>query len=134
MPPKKGATPALQDEWRGDSAKWCQDKKLDSLDSRMRAKTSRVLDALTAQGFRPKIYYAWRSVAVQHRLFEEGNSKVRFSFHNAQMKNGTLAGLHAYSLIVAMNSREFSFWNNNRIEAAACYMIPINGTELSNFH
>ena len=26
---------------------------------------------------------------MQRRLFEEGNSKVRFSFQNAQMKNGT---------------------------------------------
>lgn len=83
------AAPAMTDDWGGDSAKWSQEKKLSSLDSRLRRKTVRVIESLQSQGFKPKIVYAWRSVAVQLELVKKGNSKVRFSFHNAQKKNGT---------------------------------------------
>jgi peptidoglycan L-alanyl-D-glutamate endopeptidase CwlK len=83
------AAPALQQKWIGDSSKWSEKKKLASLDSRLRPKTARILQTLKSEGFKPKIFFAWRSVAVQQRLVEKGNSKVRFSFHNAQKKNGT---------------------------------------------
>ena len=82
------AVPSLQADWSGDSSKWPEEKKLASLDSGFRSKTGHILEALKAAGFKPKIYYAWRSVAVQRVLFNQGNSKVRFSFHNAQYKNG----------------------------------------------
>ena len=55
----------------------------------MRAKTKRVLASLRDEGYKPKIFFAWRSVAVQQELVANGNSTVRFSYHNAQMKNGT---------------------------------------------
>ncbi len=82
------AVPSLQADWSGDSSKWPEEKKLASLDSEFRSKTGRILEALKAAGFKPKIFYAWRSVAVQRVLFNQGNSKVRFSYHNAQFKNG----------------------------------------------
>ena len=83
------AAPALQQDWRGDSSKWSEEKKLASLDSRMRAKTKRILALLRDKGFKPRIFFAWRSVAVQQELVANENSTVTFSFHNAQKKNGT---------------------------------------------
>jgi len=71
------AAPSMQGDWHGDSSKWSEKKKLASLDSGLRRKTIRILDSLKSSEFKPKIYYAWRSVAIQRRLFEEGNSKVR---------------------------------------------------------
>ena len=82
------AAPAFQDDWSGDSSRWPEAKKLASLDAGMRRKVKRVLAALKEKGFKPKIFYAWRSVAVQRELFDKGNSKVRFSFHNAQTPAG----------------------------------------------
>ena len=82
------AVPSLQAGWSGDSSKWSEAKKLASIDSQFRAKTVLILEALRADGFKPKIHYAWRSVAVQRGLYDQGNSKLRFSFHNAQFKNG----------------------------------------------
>lgn len=81
-----GATPA---QWQGDSAQWPQDKKLQSMKPEMASKVRVLLDKLTARGFQPKIFYGWRSVAVQAQLFADGKSKVRFSFHNAQQPDGT---------------------------------------------
>ena len=83
------AAPGLQKAWSGDSSQWSEEKKLSSLDERMRDKVVRVLGTLKAEGFKPKIFFAWRSVAVQLEIVAKGNSKVRFSFHNAQKKNGT---------------------------------------------
>lgn len=83
------ATPDIQDEWSGDSAKWPEEKKLDSLARGMRPKVKRVLEILKEEGFQPKIVYAWRSVTKQLELVEAGHSRVRFSFHNAQKKDGT---------------------------------------------
>ena len=54
-----------------------------------------VLAALVVRGFQPKIFYGWRSVEVQARLYAQGNSKVRFSFHNAQKSDGTPMSLAA---------------------------------------
>jgi hypothetical protein len=91
----RGATPApvkpkpLSIEWAGDSSQWTQDKKLSSMEPTLRSKIPAILDTLGRQGFQPKIFYAWRSVAVQQRLVAEGKSTVHFSFHNAQQPDGT---------------------------------------------
>jgi hypothetical protein len=84
------ARPALREDWSGDSARWTQEKKLRSLDPQLRPKVQTVLAKLTARGFRPKIFFGWRSVAVQQELVRLGRSTVRFSFHNAQLPDGTL--------------------------------------------
>lgn len=76
-------------KWGGDSARWSQEKKLLSLEANFRSKVKGVLEALTKGGFQPKIFYGWRSVAVQQELVKKGRSKVKFSFHNAQMPDGT---------------------------------------------
>lgn len=76
-------------QWSGDSAQWSQDKKLQSMHVTLRPKVQAVLNGLTQRGFQPKIFYGWRSVAVQLQLYNEGNSKVKFSFHNAQRPDGT---------------------------------------------
>lgn len=76
-------------QWGGDSARWPQEKKLQSLNPDFREKVKKVLAALEKRGFQPKIFYAWRSVAVQQELVRKGRSKVRFSFHNAQLPDGT---------------------------------------------
>lgn len=75
--------------WSGDSARWPQDKKLESLDTSFRKKTRAVLKALEERGFQPKIFYGWRPVSVQQKLHEKGRTKARFSFHNAQKPDGT---------------------------------------------
>jgi len=82
------AAPGVQSDWSGDSSRWSQEKKLSSLDSRMRGKVVRAMKSLEDDGFKPKIVFGWRSVAVQHELVKQGKSTVRFSFHNAQKKNG----------------------------------------------
>jgi hypothetical protein len=84
----------LEREWGGDSAKWPEERKLASMEPGLRAKVRLILSTLVQSGFQPKVFYGWRSVAVQERLFAEGRSKVRFSFHNAQKPDGTP---HAYA-------------------------------------
>lgn len=75
--------------WTGNSARWSQEKKISSLDPNFRIKVKDILIALRKAGFQPKIFYGWRSVAVQLEIYKKGKSKVKFSFHNAQLKNGT---------------------------------------------
>ncbi|RDH85990.1 MAG: peptidoglycan-binding protein [endosymbiont of Galathealinum brachiosum] len=74
--------------WEGDSARWSQDKKLQSLNAQFRTKVKAVVKALKNEGFKPKIFYGWRSVAVQLELYNKKRSKVKFSFHNATLKGG----------------------------------------------
>jgi len=76
-------------EWSGDSSKWSQEKKLLSLYPPMRPKIEAVLQGMRDRGFQPKIFFAWRSVAVQLEIYRAGNTKVKFSFHNAQKPDGT---------------------------------------------
>ena len=76
-------------QWSGDSAKWPEERKLQSLHPLLRPKVQATLGALKQRGFQPKIFYGWRSVAVQLQLYNQGNSKVKFSFHNAQNSDGT---------------------------------------------
>jgi peptidoglycan L-alanyl-D-glutamate endopeptidase CwlK len=75
--------------WSGDSARWTEDKKIESLNPLLRPKVQRILTALHSQGFMPKVFYGWRSVAVQLEIYNQGHSKVKFSFHNAQKPDGT---------------------------------------------
>lgn len=75
-------------DWGGDSSAWPQEKKLASLEPGFRRKIDAVLADLRAQGFRPKVIFGWRSVAVQQQLMRRGVTKVRFSFHNAQTPQG----------------------------------------------
>jgi len=84
-PPASRAEPR---DWDGDSSAWPQEKKLASLEPGFRRKIDAVLADLRAQGFRPKIIFGWRSVAVQQQLMRRGVTKVRFSFHNAQTPQG----------------------------------------------
>ena len=86
-PGGSGATPTFTD-WSGDSSQWSQEKKLASMTPSMRPKVQRILAKLAAQGFQPKIFFGWRSVAVQAELKRKGNTKVSFSFHNAQTPAG----------------------------------------------
>lgn len=41
----------------------------------LRPKVVRVLEALTQRGFQPKVFFAWRSVAVQLEIFKKGNTE-----------------------------------------------------------
>jgi hypothetical protein len=75
--------------WSGDSSKWSQEKKQLSMHPDLRPKVTAVLAGLARRGFQPKIFFAWRSVAVQLDIFKKGHTKVKFSFHNAQQKDGT---------------------------------------------
>src|SRR5450755_2002573 len=61
-------------QWNGDSALWSQDKKIASMNPLLRPKVKAVLAALAGSGFKPQVYYGWRSVAVQLKLYQEGNS------------------------------------------------------------
>jgi hypothetical protein len=86
-PPPSGGKPAIFD-WSGDSSQWSQEKKLASMEASMRPKVERIVAKLQAAGFQPKIFFAWRSVAVQKELKKKGHTTVSFSFHNAQTPAG----------------------------------------------
>ncbi|MBL8471200.1 MAG: M15 family metallopeptidase [Rhodocyclaceae bacterium] len=87
-PPASPASAVITD-WSGDSSQWTQEKKIASLNAAMRPKVQAVVSALAGRGFLPKIFFAWRSVAVQLEIVRKGHSKVKFSFHNAQLPDGT---------------------------------------------
>lgn len=70
-------------DFRGDEARWSQETKLASLDPEMAEKVKKLMQALKARGFEPKIFYGWRSGKTQQRLKKQGKSQVSFSFHNA---------------------------------------------------
>jgi hypothetical protein len=82
-------TPDEKVQWSGDSARWSQSKKLASMNPNLRRKVKQVLAALAKRGFKPKVFFGWRSVAVQLQLVKKGRSTVKFSFHNAQKPDGT---------------------------------------------
>jgi len=85
----KHAENAAISQWAGDSARWTQEKKLLSMHPDLRPKVTAILAALTKRGFQPKIFFGWRSVAVQLEIFKKKHTKVKFSFHNVQHKDGT---------------------------------------------
>lgn len=80
---------ALANKWSGNPAKWSQEQKLEGLNPCFREKVKILLDRLRKRGYRPSIFYGWRSIAIQLELYKKGNSKVKFSFHNAQLPDGT---------------------------------------------
>ncbi|MBX9584879.1 MAG: M15 family metallopeptidase [Gemmataceae bacterium] len=84
----------------GDSSRWTQDKKLRSLNPLFRAKVGAVLARLRKRGFQPSVFYGWRSVAVQRELDRLRRTKVTFSSHNAQRKDGT-ANAYAADIVDA---------------------------------
>ena len=88
-----GASPKARQitsgKWAGNSARWSQDKKLRSLNSDFGTKVKKLVEALEGRQFKPKIFYGWRSVEVQLELYRKGRTKVKFSFHNATLKDGT---------------------------------------------
>jgi hypothetical protein len=92
VPPRSPSIPqpdsATHESWTGDSSQWPQDKKLRSMAPSFRAKVEQVVAALKQRGLQPKIFYGWRSVAVQQKLFAAGKSTVKFSFHNGQTPGG----------------------------------------------
>ena len=88
-PPVPAVHPSTTTEWTGDSSRWPQEKKLASLEPRLRSLVPPILEKLRAQGFQPKIFFGWRSVEVQREIVARGDSKVLFSFHNAQKPDGT---------------------------------------------
>ena len=83
------AAPAPAGSWSGDSSKWTHEKKLQSMEPSLRPKVQAILDALSAKGFKPTIFFGWRSVHVQQELYKKGSTTLRFSFHNAQKPDGT---------------------------------------------
>jgi hypothetical protein len=88
--PSSAAILARRDPyWEGDSARWSQSKKLESLNPDFYVKVKEMLEELNLREFEPKIFFAWRSVEVQEELFRKGRTKVHFSFHNAQKRDGT---------------------------------------------
>ncbi|MCX7099561.1 MAG: glucosaminidase domain-containing protein [Methylococcales bacterium] len=76
-------------KWSGDSSQWSQEQKLESLNPIFREKVKTLLEKMKGRGFLPKIFYGWRSVAVQLDLYNKKRTKVKFSFHNAQLPNKT---------------------------------------------
>jgi len=58
------------------------------MNAQFRVKVNAVIKVLQEEGFKPKIFYGWRSTAVQLDLYNKKHSKMKFSFHNATQKNG----------------------------------------------
>jgi hypothetical protein len=59
------------------------------------ARVKRVLEALEAQGLRPRIQDAWRSIEDQLVAFQTGHSAVKFGFHNVTGPGGVKEALAA---------------------------------------
>jgi peptidoglycan hydrolase-like protein with peptidoglycan-binding domain len=74
--------------WEGDSSRWSHKKKLDSLNPGFKEKVKEMVEELQHRQFRPKIFFAWRSVEVQLELYRKKRTKVKFSFHNSQKPDG----------------------------------------------
>ena len=115
--------PASTAQWTGDSAQWSQDKKLQSLKTSLRPKVESLITALQARNYQPKIVFAWRSIAVQLTLYKQGKSKVKFSFHNAQLRDGT-PNAYAADIIDARyawspQAQTSGFWDALGVEAKA---------------
>jgi peptidoglycan L-alanyl-D-glutamate endopeptidase CwlK len=71
-----------------NSSQWTQAEKLASLNQNFKIKIIILLQNLKNLGYSPTIVYGWRSVAVQRQLYQQGKTKVLFSFHNAQTTDG----------------------------------------------
>ena len=91
-------TPAITtppEDWSGESRRWPEDKKLRSMDPVLAQKVDIILQNMRKRGFRPKVFYAWRSVQVQKSLKNKGSSNISFSYHNNEMKKNTPASMGA---------------------------------------
>jgi len=101
-----------------DSSKWTMGQKLQSLHPELRPKVEAVLRAMRKRGFEPRIHHAWRSVAEQATIVADGNSTVRFSFHNAKNPDGTLSALAADIVDATLGWKASpEFWNAVEEEA-----------------
>ncbi|MBM4381901.1 MAG: hypothetical protein FJ091_00905 [Deltaproteobacteria bacterium] len=58
-----------------------------------RVRLKRVIAALEADGFRPRIQDAWRSPDDQMKAFLSGHSKLKFGFHNVTAPSGAKESL-----------------------------------------
>lgn len=87
QPPDASITEDCTDgeNWSGNAARWSQAKKYRSMNPRLRPKVKQVISGLKRRGFQPKIFFAWRSLEAQRRIYDRGHSKVLFSFHTATL-------------------------------------------------
>src|SRR5215216_2779104 len=69
------------------------DEKLGELYPTFGDKIAAVVEALEAQGFRPRIHEAWRSEKDQLKAFKAHFSQVKFGFHNVTAADGTKEAL-----------------------------------------
>ena len=63
-------------------------ERLTELYPSFRAKIKAVIEDLESQGLRPRIQDAYRSPADQLKVFNTGNSKLKYGFHNVTGANG----------------------------------------------
>ncbi len=83
------AAPRPGSKWAGDSSKWTQEKKLESMHPELRPLVKAVIHGLAERNFQPMIFFGWRSVAAQLEILKKHHTRVKFSFHNVTKKNGT---------------------------------------------
>ena len=69
------------------------DQRLKELFPTFRARLERVIAELEGNGLRPRIQDGWRSPADQLKAFNNGNSKLRFGFHNVTSSSGSAESL-----------------------------------------
>jgi len=82
-----------QEDWSGESRRWPEDKKLRSMHSVLAQKVEIILQNMRKRGFRPKVFYAWRSIQVQRELRRKGASNISFSFHNNEQQKNVPASM-----------------------------------------
>lgn len=64
-------------------------QRLTELFPTFRARLEKVITELEAKGLRPRIQDGWRSPADQLKAFNNGNSKLKFGFHNVTAASGS---------------------------------------------
>lgn len=62
--------------------------RLQECNPAFRSALAKVIAAMNAQGFRPRIQEAWRSEADELKAFASGHSHVTFGYHNASTPDG----------------------------------------------
>jgi len=70
-------------------------QRLTECDPVFRLQLEGILAGLEAQGFRPRIQTAWRSLADQRAAATAGHSQLSWGFHNATQPDGTPDSLAA---------------------------------------
>jgi hypothetical protein len=66
--------------------KLTNEKRILTLHPKLRTKVRKVLEGLKARGYQPLVASAYRSPEEQLRIYRQGRSTVRFSYHCAQEK------------------------------------------------